>query len=183
MSRLFPHTPYAEDQPLPHLILTTHVLTRAITTGSIIGLAIPALRQSIPALRRPGPGPPLPERLLLSVTRSTAITTAVVGVGLAARMWGREPIEWRDRSWRLLENRGQLELDDWTYGGMGAALLATGLMRVGGAGGPARLGWRGVAGAAGMGSVGGMIGYMAWRYGINGGRFVEADKKGERKGI
>ncbi|KAH0497779.1 hypothetical protein TgHK011_005064 [Trichoderma gracile] len=181
MSRLFPHTPYAEDQPLPHLILTTHVLTRALTTGSIIGLTLTSLRQSIPSLRRPSP--PFPEQLLLSVTRSTVITTAIVGVGLAARMWGREPIEWQDRSWRLLENRGQLELDDWTYSGMGAALLATGAMRLRGGGGPARLGWRGVAGAAGMGSVGGMIGYMAWRYGVNGGKFVETDKKGERKGI
>ncbi|OPB37566.1 hypothetical protein A0O28_0044780 [Trichoderma guizhouense] len=180
MSRYFPHTPYAEDQPLSHVILTTHVLTRAVTTGSIIGLVLTSVRQSIPSLRRPGP---LSEKLLLSATRSTIITTAIVGVGLTARMWGREPIEWQDRSWRLLENRGQLETDDWTYGGMGGALLATGLMGVRGAGGPAKLGWRGVAGAAGIGSVGGMIGYMAWRYGINGCKFVEKDKKGERKGI
>ncbi|QYS95055.1 hypothetical protein H0G86_002370 [Trichoderma simmonsii] len=180
MSRYFPHTPYAEDQPLSHVILTTHVLTRAVTAGSIIGLVLTSVRQSIPSLRRPGP---LSEKLLLSATRSTIITTAIVGVGLTARMWGREPIEWQDRSWRLLENRGQLETDDWTYGGMGGALLATGLMGVRGAGGPAKLGWRGVAGAAGIGSVGGMIGYMAWRYGINGGKFVEKDKKGERKGI
>ncbi|KAM0264287.1 hypothetical protein ACHAQJ_000776 [Trichoderma viride] len=180
MSRYFPHTPYAEDQPLSHVILTTHVLTRAVATGSIIGLAITGIRQSIPSFRRPGP---LPERLLLSVSRSTAITTAIVGVGLIGRMWGREPIEWQDRSWRLLENRGQLETDDWTYSGMGAALLATGLLRVRGTGGPAKLGWHGVVGAAGIGSVGGMIGYMAWRYGINGGKFVEKDKKGERKGI
>ncbi|KAL7933992.1 hypothetical protein V8C35DRAFT_44753 [Trichoderma chlorosporum] len=180
MSRYFPHTPYAEDQPLSHVILTTHVLTRAVTTGSIIGLVLTSARQSIPSIRRPGP---LSEKLLLSVTRNTIITTAIVGVGLTGRMWGREPIEWQDRSWRLLENRGQVETDDWTYGGMGVALLATGIMGVRGTGGPARLGWRGVAGAAGMGSVGGMIGYMAWRYGVTGGKFVEKDKKGERKGI
>ncbi|RFU79249.1 hypothetical protein TARUN_2961 [Trichoderma arundinaceum] len=180
MSRYFPHTPYAEDQPLSHVILTTHVLTRAVTTGSIIGLAITGVRQSIPSFRRPGS---LPEKLLLSASRSTLITTAIVSVGLTARMWGREPIEWQDRSWRLLENRGQVETDDWTYSGMGIALLATGLMRARGAGGPAKLGWRGVVGATGIGSVGGMIGYMAWRYGINGGKFVEKDKKGERKGI
>jgi hypothetical protein len=34
-------------------------------------------------------------------------------------------------------------------------------------------GWRGVVGAAGLGSVGGMIGYMGWRHGINGGKFPE----------
>ncbi|KAL7791398.1 hypothetical protein V8C37DRAFT_382288 [Trichoderma ceciliae] len=180
MSRYFPHTPYAEDQPLSHVILTTHVLTRAVTTGSIIGLAVTGVRQSIPSLRRPGP---LPEKLLLSASRGTIVTTAVLGVGLTARMWGREAVEWQDRSWRLLENRGQVETDDWTYSGMGAALLATGLLGVSGAGGPAKLGWRGVVGATGIGSVGGMIGYMAWRYGVNGGKFVENDKKGERKDI
>ncbi|KAM0477574.1 hypothetical protein ACHAPX_005888 [Trichoderma viride] len=178
MSRYFPHTPYAEDQPLSHTILVTHVLTRAVTTGSIIGLAITGIRQSIPRWRHPGP---LPERLLLSVSRNTLITTALVGgIGIPARMWGREPIEWQDRSWRLMENRGQLETDDWTYASMGAAVLATGLMRIRGAGGPAKLGYHGVVGAAGLGSVGGMIGYMVWRYGINGGKFVEKDKKGEK---
>ena len=32
MSRFFPHTPYAEDQPLGHSILTVHVLTRGFPT-------------------------------------------------------------------------------------------------------------------------------------------------------
>ncbi|CAH0029296.1 unnamed protein product [Clonostachys rhizophaga] len=66
-------------------------------------------------------------------------------------MYGREEIEWRDRSWRLLENEGQLETDDWTYAGMVA--------------GPA------VLAATKGGALGGMLGYMTWRYGINGGKF------------
>jgi hypothetical protein len=35
----------------------------------------------------------------------------IVSVGLVGRMWGREDIEWKDRSWRLMENKGQLETE------------------------------------------------------------------------
>ncbi|VUC22667.1 unnamed protein product, partial [Clonostachys rosea] len=52
MSRFFPHPPYAEDQPLYHTILTTHVLTRGLTTGSIIGSLITASRQVLSPARR-----------------------------------------------------------------------------------------------------------------------------------
>jgi hypothetical protein len=83
-------------------------------------------------------------------------------------MWGREKIEWQDRSWRLLENKGQVECDDWTYAGVaaGAAVLATR---------GTTLGWRGSAGMIGAGSLVGMMGYMGWRYGINGGKFKEVE--------
>jgi hypothetical protein len=80
-------------------------------------------------------------------------------------MWGRQEIEWQDRSWRLLENKGQVECDDWTYPGM-----AVGLAGVLGSGGAA-MGWRGVVGGMGLGSLGGMVGYMWWRYGVKGGKF------------
>jgi hypothetical protein len=106
-------------------------------------------------------------------------------------MWGRETIEWQDRSWRLLENKGQVETDDWTYAGMaaagGAALVTT--VRAGGvplAERPAvaAMGWRGTVGAMGLGSVGGMMGYFVWRYGVNGGKFPEKlPKKKERVGL
>jgi hypothetical protein len=85
-------------------------------------------------------------------------------------MRGREEIEWQDRSWRLLENKGQLECDDWTYPGM-----AVGLAGVIGSGSAKALGWRGVLGGAGVGSVVGMMGYMAWRYGLKGGKFEEKE--------
>ncbi|KAK5989569.1 hypothetical protein PT974_11096 [Cladobotryum mycophilum] len=176
MSRFFPHTPYAEDQPFSHVILTTHVLTRAISVGTIIGMGITSIRQSIPSLRRPGP---FPEKILISSSRNILVTIGLTSVGLTARMWGRETIEWQDRSWRLLENRGQVETDDWTYAGMGVALAAVALR---GKSGPAKLGWQGITGAIGMGSVGGMVGYCTWRYGVNGGKFVEKDKR-ERSGI
>lgn len=89
-------------------------------------------------------------------------------------MYGRELIEWQDRSWRLLENRGQVEMDDWTYIGMGAgvvAALGTGSLK--------GLGVRGVLGAMGAGSVVGGLGWVGWRVGINGGKFEEKPKEGD----
>ncbi len=39
-----------------------------------------------------------------------------------------------------------------------------------------RMGWRGVVGGIGAGSVLGMLGYMGWRYGVKGGKFEEDNK-------
>lgn len=88
-----------------------------------------------------------------------------MGIALVGRMWGREDIEWKDRSWRLLVNKGQVECDDWMVGGMGAGLV--GAMLNG------RTGWSGIAGGVGLGSVIGLAGYMGWRYGVKGGKFDE----------
>ncbi|KID98527.1 hypothetical protein MAJ_05455, partial [Metarhizium majus ARSEF 297] len=108
MSRYFPHTSYAEDQPVPHVVLATHL------------------------------------------------------------------VEWQDRSWRLLENRGQLEMDDWTYLGMGAGVAAAWA-----AGSLKGLGGRGVMGAVGAGGVVGGLAWAGWRFGVNGGRFKEKPKEGD----
>ena len=231
MSRYFPHTPYAEDQPLARTILTVHVLMRAITTGTIIGLTTASVRHLV---RRSPPLPPAPTaaaggaaggatgvgaaaggagavpvagagaragaatsatatataagaarvpltRLLLPAAyRGTVWTIGLVGVGLVGRMWGREEIEWQDRSWRLLENEGQLECDDWTVGGMGVGAVAAAAAAGGGAAGQGLL--KRAVGGMGVGSLVGMAGYMGWRYGVQGGKFP--DKNGsERKVI
>lgn len=44
MSRYFPHPAYAEDQALARTILITHVETRAVTTGALIGAGLFAYR-------------------------------------------------------------------------------------------------------------------------------------------
>ncbi|KAJ6438405.1 hypothetical protein O9K51_08997 [Purpureocillium lavendulum] len=181
MSRLFPHTAYAEDQPLAHVILTTHVLTRGVTAGTLVGVGVATLRHAVPALRPRAASAaalarPLRAKALLGASSGALAGVALLAVALAGRMRGREPVEWQDRAWRLLENEGQLETDDWTYAGMGLAAgtaVATGQVRV--------LGWRALVGAMGLGSVGGMVGYMAWRYGLNGGRFPDK-KTAERPG-
>lgn len=40
------------------------------------------------------------------------------------RMRGRSEIEWQDRSWRLLENKGEVDTDWETIGAMGGGALA-----------------------------------------------------------
>ncbi|KAK1491947.1 hypothetical protein CCUS01_14173 [Colletotrichum cuscutae] len=192
MSRYFPHTAYAEDQPLAGTILTVHVLTRGYTTGTVVGLGVAAASG---AARRLRGTKPVPATAVAGTPFSTSATTALrsagglrtllrrsgtasaVGLGLTgvatvARMYGREDIEWRDRAWRLMESRSQLEVDDWTYGGAAAGVAALGIARAAGMKGSA-LGVRVVAGAAGLGSLAGTVGYMVWRYGLHGGKYPE----------
>ena len=184
MSRYFPHSDYAEDQPLAGTILATHVATRGVTTGTIAALGVTSIRAAVPALRRAPAAavtlPPAAQRVLLSASAGTGWGAAAVLAALALRMRGREDVEWRDRSWRLMENRGQLECDDWTYAGMGAGAALAAARRGGGQGvGVVRR----ALGGVGLGSVVGMVGYMAWRYGVNGGEFPPAEKKHERAAV
>ncbi|PSR78438.1 hypothetical protein BD289DRAFT_376705 [Coniella lustricola] len=175
MSRFFPLAEYAEDQPLGHTILTVHVLARGATTGAVIGTASYGVRN---IYRRFRPAAP---HLLQSAGRGTIAGTAFLAVALAARMHGRDEIEWRDRSWRLLVNRGQVECDDWTVGGvvLGLAGLGLGVVRGDGKAGVGVVGRRvqmvQMVGAAGLGSVLGTIGYMGWRYGIHGGKWEDGE--------
>jgi Protein of unknown function (DUF1757) len=166
MSRFFPHSAYAEDQPYPRAILTTHVMTRGFQSGALVGsvIAVPSYYY----FQKPSSVPPrsFPTILLRSTATGSIIGTGLVTVALAALMWNKEPIEWADRSWRLLENRGQVELDDWSYGG--AVLGAAGVLFS--ASGLNTLGWRGALGGSGLGSLLGAGGYIVWRHGINGGK-------------
>jgi hypothetical protein len=173
MSRFWPHTPYAEDQPLAVPILTTHVLTRGFQCGAVIGPIAGTVRHSLsPSLRASGQS--LSTAILRSAGWSSIVSTGVLAVALAARMHGREHIEWADRSWCLLENKGQVEVDDWSLGGAVVGGLAT-------AG--RRLGWAAVTGGTVMGSLAGVGGYMIWRYGIKKGRWDEVAgvQNGEEK--
>lgn len=175
MSRPFPHPAYAEDQPFFYTILSTHVLHRGFQTGAIIGLLAGAARplwarKQAPTITTTKAGTmsamkPLLLRPLLErfTGMGAVIGTGLIAVGLGVRMYGREEIEWRDRSWRLLENKGQILVDDLSVAGMvlgGAASVA--LMRRNGE----QLAWRRVVGGAGMGSVAGILVYLGWTYGI-----------------
>ncbi|KAL5336033.1 hypothetical protein BJX70DRAFT_400972 [Aspergillus crustosus] len=151
MSHFFPTSPYAEDQPLPTIILTTHVLYRGFQTGALFG---PITRSAIFLFKRH----PLTSPALLRATATGGIIgTVLSGVALVGRMWGREEIEWKDRSWALMRNRGQAEVDDWSQvgvvgGGVWGALTGR---RIG-------LGWRGPVAGAGLGSLLGVVGCMVW---------------------
>jgi len=124
VSRLFPRADYAEDQRYWRTILTTHVLHRGVQTGAAIGTAVglsrtgyAAIRSSRPGIARPRAGPVL----LRSAGVGGAIGLAAISVAFPLRMWGQEEKQWRDRSWRLLENAGQVAVDDWSVGGVAAA--------------------------------------------------------------
>ncbi|KAL9945631.1 hypothetical protein D7B24_007402 [Verticillium nonalfalfae] len=196
MSRFFPHTAFAEDQPLARTILWTHVLTRAATMGSILGLGTFALRSAagsrVPFLAyaptdaatirasttlaktavpsaNPSAHPLRAARLLGTVGSATVATVGITALVTIAHMWGRDEVEWLDRSWRLRANPFQTEVDDWTYG---TSLAALGIAGVGFRKQMANLGWRGLVGVAGLGSVVGTVGYMGWRHGIKGGTFA-----------
>ena len=116
----------------------------------------------------------IPSSLTSTLMRSAGVGT-IVGLGLMSvalplRMRDQEDIQWRDRSWRLLENKGQVEVDDWTYPGMALGLVSAATARGGG------LGWRGAVGRVGLGGMLGTLGYMGWRYGVKGGK-REGDTK------
>lgn len=175
MSRLFPTAPNAEDQPLSRTILTVHCLTRGATTGAGIGGAMHLARDMYRRATLPDPTSPAvpkpgrPQQLLRATGTGTAVGIALLAAAVLGRMRGREDVEWADRSWRLMGHPGQLECDDFTYGGavlgVAAAAAAGGVLR--------GAGWRGLLGAAGGGSVVGTVGYLVWRYGVNGGVFEE----------
>ncbi len=86
-------------------------------------------------------------------------------------MRGQQEIQWKDRTWRILENKGQLEVDDWTYSAIAAGTIAMAARPALRMGLPA---WQAFSGAVGLASLGGMFGYMGWRYGMREGKFEEA---------
>ncbi|KXT07507.1 hypothetical protein AC579_2172 [Pseudocercospora musae] len=160
MSRFFPHAAYAEEQPYPHALLYSHVLYRGFQTGATLGLGSVALQSAYGSV---------PRAAILPITgRWALITTTLMVPATHGRMYGREEIEWKDRSWRLLENEGQVETDDWslvgTLAGAAASLRRSAVEETGGT----RV--LRVAGGAGVGSMIGVAGYMLWRYGVHGGK-------------
>ncbi|KAF3008868.1 hypothetical protein E8E13_011009 [Curvularia kusanoi] len=63
-------------------------------------------------------------RLLLGSGRGLVLG-AVAGAAMTwGRMRGKEEIEWQDRSWRLLENKGEVQTDWETIGATGVGAVA-----------------------------------------------------------
>lgn len=109
----------------------------------------------------------LPYRTLLlkSTGAGGLVGIALLSLGLEVQMYGRENIEWNDRAWRLLENKGQMEVDDFALLGMavGAYLARRG-------------DWKVKIGGAALGNLVGVADYMIWRHGIRGGKFLEDER-------
>lgn len=172
MSQFFPHTPYAEDQPLGKLILTSHVLYRGLQSGAIVGNIIGPVSYLFSARVRARNAKSILAVTTRSVATGSFVGTALMIVALPMRMKGMEDIEWKDRSWRLLENKGQMEVDSWSLTGMGFGLGSLAVV-------PTRSravrGWRLVLGRAGLGGNIGILGYMMYRYGFHKGKWKEDD--------
>ncbi|KAH8805977.1 hypothetical protein F5884DRAFT_467325 [Xylogone sp. PMI_703] len=173
MSRYWPHPGYAEEQPLAHTILTTHVMTRAFQLGSAIGLVLGGTTYTLrrfSLLRAPPTPRSLPVTLLRGMGFSSVATMGFLAVGLPIMMRGKEEIEWKDRAWRLCENEPQMRMDGSTYVGMGAGAVAAAAMGMGERGRAlvAATGWRGRVGVVGIGALIGTVDGMA-RKGVSGG--------------
>lgn len=60
----------------------------------------------------------------LKVSGRSLILGTVAGAGMVwGRMRGKEDIEWKDRSWRILENKGEVQTDWVTLGGASAGAV------------------------------------------------------------
>lgn len=167
MDKIFAHPPYAEDQPHSHIILPLHVVRAGLTVGSILSLVAATL---VTAIKKPRTLSAWKHRLVLYASRGS-VAGMLAGAGMVTfKMRSREEIEWQDRAWRLLENKGQLEMDRWVpMGGVLGVVLCLAAARKGrlpsiGAGTAA-------LGGTGLGAAGGAAGYAGWRYGIRRGKF------------
>ncbi|KAL9051497.1 MAG: hypothetical protein Q9162_005970 [Coniocarpon cinnabarinum] len=194
MSRFCPRAEYAEDQPWGKTVLAAHVLHRGFQSGALLGSVAGALRfattqrttptstssasanstmmrkpqvssTSSSALSATSARPQITGRLIAGAGTGSVVGTVIATIALWGRMNGREDIEWRDRSWRLLQNRGQVEVDDWSI--IGAVAGAAGSSVIKGA--AAIPPWKRLLGGAGLGNVAGVAAYMVWRYGVHGG--------------
>ncbi|RPA99076.1 hypothetical protein L873DRAFT_1807293 [Choiromyces venosus 120613-1] len=151
MDRFLPHPTYAEDQPYAHTILTAHVLHRGANFGVLLGALYGGARFGLSPHARKLP-------LISSVVRASGVgvvvATGIAAVALSGRMYGRQEVEWQDRSWRLLENKAQNRIDEWSASGalVGGVL---GSVKKG-------LGLRGIAGSAGIGSIAGIVGWTVY---------------------
>ncbi|ORY11626.1 hypothetical protein BCR34DRAFT_450070, partial [Clohesyomyces aquaticus] len=122
MSWLFPHPPYAEDQPLSHQILYFHTIRSGAMMGAIIAqitapsMAVVERYRHNTQITRSTLGP----RLFTHSARGIFIGSIFAAVATWGRMRAKEEIEWQDRAWRVIENTGQVDMDRWTL--VGAAL-------------------------------------------------------------
>ena len=159
LGAVYPHAEYAEDQLHSKEILALHVVYRGFQTGAVLGAAVGGVRSLL--LRRKAVAPALARAAALRSIGMGGAFGLVFGIASTPiRMFGREEIEWQDRSWRLLANKYQEEVDDWTVPG---TLLGATAAAVRGA---RPLTWRSVMGGAGVGSLTALGALMVWRVAV-----------------
>lgn len=155
MTSLFPHPPYAEDQPYARSILYLHVMRASAMSFSFFSLAqFPASLAAARYRKTPINYNAILARTLKTTGRGLAAGTAAGAIMTWGRMRGREDIEWKDRSWRILENSGEVTTD-WVAlgsatGGAVAALIVARRGRINMPVGSAVLGGTGAGMAVGV---------------------------------
>jgi hypothetical protein len=125
MTSLFPHPSHAEDQPNARTILYLHVLRASTMTFSFLSMPLTGLTLLTTHLRNQPLAPRHALSLLLRNSARGIVIGALAGPAMTwARMRGREEVEWQDRSWRLLENQGEVRTDWETVGAAGVGAVA-----------------------------------------------------------
>ncbi|KAJ9664378.1 hypothetical protein H2198_000307 [Neophaeococcomyces mojaviensis] len=111
----------------------------------------------IPALVKPAASTIIP-----TTVRSAGVGGAIGGLAMAVMLPGymsaKEHIEWQDRSWRLLNNQGQVAVDNWSLAGVLVGITSP--MFITQFRSSDMLSWRMLIGRAGVGSLAGVTGYM-----------------------
>lgn len=164
MTSLFPHPPYAEDQLYAHEILYLHVVRAAAMAGSFIPLFTAPASLLVSRYRHSNPisTANLLPRLLTHSARGLVLGSVFGVVATWGRMLGRTEIEWQDRAWRLLENKGEVDTD-WQASGGAAAGAVAGLLAARRGKIPVGMGTTAILGGAGIGMNVGM-GYMFYTF-------------------
>ncbi|KAF2130852.1 hypothetical protein P153DRAFT_287857 [Dothidotthia symphoricarpi CBS 119687] len=128
MTSLFPHTPYAEDQPYAHSILYLHVMRASAMSFTFVSLAGVPISVLASRYRQTSIDPKMLLSRTLKISGRSLVLGTMVGAAMTwGQMMGREDIEWKDRSWRILENKGEVDTDWVTIGGAGAGVVAASL--------------------------------------------------------
>ncbi|KAJ1555648.1 hypothetical protein HK405_015108 [Cladochytrium tenue] len=124
MNRVFATRDLTEDQDNAHLILHLHVASRSAMLLSAVGSVAAVGAATAAAVRR---RPALLFRRLARYNAAAAVLgpAALGPLMTEGRMRGRAEIEWQDRSWRILLNRGQNAMDTGSAVGavVGAAVV------------------------------------------------------------
>ncbi|KAF1944204.1 hypothetical protein EJ02DRAFT_452578 [Clathrospora elynae] len=125
MTSFSPHPVYAEDQPYAQTILYLHVMRASAMSFSFLSLfQIPASLIAARYRKMPIDYSVVFARTLKTSGRGLVIGTAAGAIMTWGHMMGREEMEWKDRSWRILANTGEVKTDWVTLGGAGAGAVA-----------------------------------------------------------
>jgi hypothetical protein len=124
MTSLFRHPLYAEDQPYARTVLYLHVMRASAMSFSFLSLAqFPASIVATRYRNRPIDYNAILARTLKTSGRGLVLGTAAGAFMIWGRMRGRQEIEWKDRSWRILEISGEVKTDWVTLGGAGVGAV------------------------------------------------------------